>query len=471
MNRKQRQANPPRAIRRRARRAKRMPLPQPVVVYEPAAGKVRARPRRGRKRPGNLLGTLANGAMSLLGKGIGSLITGFGDYKIEGNSLMTGGIDPPTVVNTVQNGGVIIRHREYLQDILASTPFNIITFPINPGQISTFPWLSSIAAHFEQYKFRGLLFEFKSLSSDAVLSTATSSALGSIVMATQYNALNPPFPNKFVMENYEFANSAKPSLSFIHPVECNRSDTSIVELYTRVGAPAAGSDLRLYDLGNFSIAAVGMQASSGVAGELWCTYEIEFIKPKISNPTNADEQVDHLHLAIGVTGINLLAGSVMDPSSTLNGTATGSTYTFPPSISSGRYMIGFVTVSTAMVTPSAGIRTYVNCQSVNLFLGGAQSRIATTGPNMAYLEWTCIDITAMNATYTVSLAAYPAPISTGDYFVIELPGNLTEMTKIQEVRPNVQEDEYGDDDLYQDDEQYFRSLIRDIITEANKLKL
>jgi len=435
-----------------------------------------------------MMGTLAKGAMSLLGKGISSLITGFGDYKVEGNSLMTGGIDPPTVVNSVNSGGVIIRHREYLQDISASTPFSLLTFPINPGQLSTFPWLSSIAAHFEQYKFRGLLFEFKSLSSDAVLSTATSSALGSIVMATQYNALSPPFPNKFVMENYEFANSSKPSISFIHPVECKRVDTTIVELYTRTGAPQVNSDLRLYDLGNFSIAAVGMQASTGIAGELWCTYEIEFLKPKIENPTNSTDLVDHIHLAGGILGSAIFIGAIMDPTSTLNGATSSTNYFFPENISQGRFMLFFEVNGTASIV-AAGSRTLTNCVSVNLFSNDSQSRLTTTGTAAAYFDVLCVDVTANNATISYAGLVLPISVTSGDYFVMALPGNLqmaglknalleTNSIKLppmvaQALRQEPAEDEdlYGDDDPYQDEEQYFRAMIRDIMRETKNLKI
>jgi hypothetical protein len=39
-----------------------------------------------------------------------------------------------------------------------------------------FPWLSNIAQNFESYKLRGLVFEFKSMSGDAL--TSTNTALG-----------------------------------------------------------------------------------------------------------------------------------------------------------------------------------------------------------------------------------------------------------------------------------------------------
>lgn len=422
--------NPPRALRKRARR-QRNRVPEVVEYINPPPIRRRARPRRGRRNQpggGGIMSKLVDTAMTLLGKGVGAMITGFGDYKIADNSIMTGGLDPPTVVNSVNNGGVIVRHREYLQDINASIPFNILTLPLNPGQITTFPWLSAIASHFEQYIFRGLLFEFKSLSSDAVLSAATSSALGSVVMATQYNALNPPFPNKFTMENYEFANSAKPSLSFIHPIECARKDTSIQELYVRNGPPTPGSDIRLYDLGNFNIATVGMQASVGVCGELWCTYEIELLKPKIENVL---ESSIFDHFTFNPTNNAQPFSSVVTlPGNTLGGALNNSTYTFPFAVVSGLFFIVWTTYTQpvtfgAITNPT---RAVTNCNFVNFFANGfpgLTNKVSTsaTGTRL-YTDMSVVRITGASATVNWTLGTYSPTPTSGDFFVFELPSDV-----------------------------------------------
>lgn len=222
-------------------------------------------------------------------KRVGATIRGFGDYKISNNTILQGGMSPPMITNSVSNGGVIIRHREYIRDIQAATNFTNQVFPLNPGIQSSFPWLAQIAPAFEQYRFRGIVFEFKSTSADVVLSGAASTALGTVVMGTQYDVLDPPFTNKFEMQNWEFTTSNKPSHSFMHPVECAKSQTPLTMLYIRSADPPVNSDKRLYDLGNFNIAVVGMQnvndadpdTPPGNIGELWVTYEVEFFKPKL----------------------------------------------------------------------------------------------------------------------------------------------------------------------------------------------
>jgi len=399
-----------------------------IVEYVPiraAPARRRAKQRVRNGNTGGMWNTIANGASKLLGKGIGALISGFGDYKIAGNTLMTGGLDPPTVVNSVNNGGVIVRHREYLMDINATTAFTIQTLPLNTGLLETFPWLSAIATHFEQYKFQGLLFEFKSLSSDAVLSSATSSALGSVVMATQYNALNPPFPDKFTMENYEFANSAKPSLSFIHPVECARKDTPLTELYVRGGAPAPGSDLRLYDLGNFHIATVGMQAASGVCGELWCTYEVELMKPKIETVQNTN-LVDHFRLTASGTNSSPFTGNDTAGFNTLGGELGDNVYTFPVAMNTGLFIIIWYIFgpSTALTSPTV---TLDDCVANALFANNSTSVISNGGnTDASFFMLRSVRITDTGATVSFGTdGVYPLPTTAGDFFVIEIPSDLT----------------------------------------------
>ncbi|QMW68722.1 capsid protein [Crucivirus-241] len=221
-----------------------------------------------------------------IGNGIHNLVkalTGFGDYNIAENSLMSGTIggDPPVMRNTANNS-FIVHHREYIGDVYATNSFTAISYSLNPGLLSTFPWLHQVADSFEQYRFRGLVFEYKTMSADSVLSTPASTALGTVIMSTQYNALDQPFTDKRTMENYEYANSSKPSCSFFHPIECKLSQTSVAEMYVRTG-PVTTGDLRLYDLGTFTIATQGMQnaAAGSVIGELWLTTEVEFYKPKL----------------------------------------------------------------------------------------------------------------------------------------------------------------------------------------------
>lgn len=206
-------------------------------------------------------------------------ITGRGRYRINYNSIIG---NVPSIRNSRgREGATIVRHKEYIGDVLSSTGFNLqYSLPINAAQTSTFPWLAQLAANFEQFEVQGMLFEYVSSSGDT---TAGSTSLGEVVMATQYNSYEPPFSTKQQMLNQEFSVSVKPSLNGIHPIECAPKQTTLELLYTRVGAPAPTSDIRLYDLGVFSLATNGQQVDGQNLGELYVTYEIVLMKPKLQS--------------------------------------------------------------------------------------------------------------------------------------------------------------------------------------------
>jgi len=353
---------------------------------------------------------------------LASKIVGFGDYRVNQNSLFTGGMNPPQIVNSVNTGGVIVRHREYITDINATIAFTLQSFPLNPGLNSTFPWLASVAGAYEEYRWRGVIFEFKSMSSDAVLSSATSSALGTVMMATEYNVNNPLFTSKLQMENYEFANSDKPSCSFIHPIECARNQTPVSELFVRGGA--AIGDLRLYDLGNFQIATQGMQAASGVCGELWCTYEVEFFKPRFNPITDGGILgiFDHFRLASPSAAAPLGTGSVNDANATIGGTVTPTVYTFPSNITEGNFLFTwYVEGSTPGVITSPSI-TISGGSLATVFANNSSNRPISpnngvTSPIIMFQMLVVPAISGCTVTWGTG-GVFPTTGTNGDLFVV-----------------------------------------------------
>jgi len=208
-------------------------------------------------------------------------IFGSGDYVtasagVRSNTLMSDAQAPQFAGQRT----VRIRHREYLGDIITSdTPgaFRIQAFSINPGLAASYPWLSQVCgATYQQYRINGQVYEFRSMSSDALNSTNT--ALGQVIMATDYDSKDNPFTSKQQMENTMFGVSCKPSACMIHAIECARNQTAVSELYVRPFAVPDGADPRLYDLGTFYVATNGMQGSSVNVGELWVTYDVTLFK-------------------------------------------------------------------------------------------------------------------------------------------------------------------------------------------------
>lgn len=224
-----------------------------------------------------------------LGSGIGSIF-GSGDYTMVGQqpgyNILTNDRQIPKFAGERTN---MVCHREFIGDISGTTAFTNNAFDINPANTTLFPWLSTIAGGYQQYRFHGLVFEFRPLITDFV----TSGAPGVVVFATNYNAGEPDFQNKVQMENSEYAVSVKPTINLMHAIECDPQETTLSRLY--VGVPPAGADPRMYNLGKTQFATQGNP--NQLLGELWVSYAVEFLKPKLSEEVGGDVKSVHIERA------------------------------------------------------------------------------------------------------------------------------------------------------------------------------
>jgi hypothetical protein len=246
-------------------------------------------------RVGSALGGAIGGrSAAKLGRMAGnyaSRITGLGDYSIQKNVFLNNN-GPPVFAGDAE---IIVAHREFIGDISGSTSFGFgMVAGINPCNSTLFPWLSQVALQYEEWEPLGMVFEFKSTSADALNSTNT--ALGTVIMATEYDTLKPLFANKIQMENYEYSTSTKPSESVLHMIECAPQYNPLARMYNynRGVQPIPPlADPHLYNLGTFQLATTGMQAVA-VVGELWVSYRIRLLKPRVSTIPNDIGDTIHL---------------------------------------------------------------------------------------------------------------------------------------------------------------------------------
>lgn len=204
--------------------------------------------------------------------------TGLGDYKIRGNSLIAGSEGGVPQIQT-QNRSTLISFREYLGDVYTHPTdvgaFNLKSFAVNPGNVNTNPWLAPIALQFEQYKPRGIIFEFKTTTADI----SSTSAVGSLIMMTDYDVLDDPPGNKGEMLNSAYSQESKISYSAVHGLECSPEELQRKVFYTRAASASMTYGPRDYDIGNFHIATQGgnLPVNQSV-GSLYIHYEYEFFK-------------------------------------------------------------------------------------------------------------------------------------------------------------------------------------------------
>lgn len=323
------------------------------------------------------------------------------------------------VMQSLGAGSVRFQYREYLGDISGSTAFNLASYFVNPGLQASFPFLSLLAGNFEEYEFEHIEYNFKSTSANALNSTNT--ALGTVVTAANYNCCEPNFTSKVQMEVTTGAISEKPSLSQVHGLDITPARTPLTKLFIRTQAVPLNQDQHLYDLANFQIATVGMQAAATI-GELWVDYSVLLHKPRLPEATSGDVLYYHGNtVANSVTAAAPLgAGLVKAGGSTLPVVTTATTFTLP-------YVGDFLVLYTiyqgvangAAPTFSVGANVVDNNMFGSFGSPSVSSFVTNGGAMLAMNLGISIPGTGTANTVTINLSGTTAGY--GDLVILSLP--------------------------------------------------
>jgi len=161
-----------------------------------------------------------------------------------------------------------------------STAFNILsTYPINPGQATTFPWLSSIAKNFEKYRFQSLEFYVV----PQVSQFANGGRTGEVILSCDYDASDAA-PGSYQQQADQVPHSTampyqRQSL-VLSPKEMHKeSDAKFI----RPGGLPGASDIKTYDAGNFFVGCTGLDASVFNVCSLHVRYSCELTIPVLEN--------------------------------------------------------------------------------------------------------------------------------------------------------------------------------------------
>lgn len=383
-----------------------------------------------------VFGPVAGNAISSIPSGL--RLFGRGAYRTGPNaspteSHMGMGTSVPSFSKSAN--GVVITHREYIGDISSAVAFTNLSYAINPGLVTTFPWLSQVAQSFTEYDFKQLVFQFKSTSANALNSTNT--ALGTIVGATQYNAGSADFTSKQEMENYEYAKSCKPSEDQVFPVECAQFQNPVDQLYIRTQPIPASQDARLYDLGNFQLAAVGSQAAA-VVGELWVSYSVCLYKPRFVTP---GETADFAG-CFGASGVSTSAyfgtSRTIDPDSTISVSFPTDSKMQLDNVSEGHYIFSLDMIGDAG-TNVVMTRSITNANSNAIFTGGTTSLLTevngtTTGHQSLVYSFI---VTALNPVLTITAGSIPANLTSYNWFLVRIPTAVLAKNRVAQLPSRV----------------------------------
>lgn len=305
------------------------------------------------------LGTWGGRIGSQLGDGMHKFVkswTGLGDYKIVYNSLINTNGEPTNFRS--RGRGLVVKHKEYLGDIVTSSTavggFSVTKIVVNPGFVTTCPWLAPIAGQYDQYRTRGVIFEFVSTASE----TSTAASLGSVVMSTQYDITDADPVSKAEMLNRSYSNESKMSADCLHGLECDPDEVQNDILYTRAYASTI-ANARDFDFANFYVATQGGSLPvSTIVGSLYINYEFEFFKQVPNGGLVAKSNIwagyratTALAANVDFTGYPL----VLDQGRNLGFTFAAKTMTIPKIWQGTTFMIKWYWVHSAGTNANTGV--------------------------------------------------------------------------------------------------------------------
>lgn len=189
--------------------------------------------------------------------------------------------------NVALNGkkGRLVQEDEYIGEVLGSNSATVpvrASYPLNPGQASTFPWLATQAKSWEQWECLSCEFYIK----PEVSPYATGGQTGKVIMVHKYNAADGPPATKQQAEDTEphadgmayTPISLKLDPSLMHPAAAQAK-----KLVRPAGLPGGG-DITNYDGGNLTVMTLNNGVTTAV-GELHVRYIFRLLTPVLEGAT------------------------------------------------------------------------------------------------------------------------------------------------------------------------------------------
>jgi len=247
--------------------------------------------------------------------------------------------------------------------------------------------------------------------------------LGKVIMATDYNNLDGPFTASAEMLNYQYSDSAAPTENAIHGIECAKSENPLSEYWIRTGSESDSVDNRFDDMGTFYIATEGMSVAGQIIGELWVTYDIELLKPRMVAQLGLDALNVHYSLA-STTGATMFGNEpAVFAGGPLSVTVTPSSLTFN-NASEGIYLIQIYYSSASSGTvPTIGVAR-TNCVPYGYYLSGSADTILNPSTGVSsvsqYVYNSVVRLTAQNAVLTYTVSSSWEAVWNGDLIITVL---------------------------------------------------
>jgi hypothetical protein len=251
---------------------------------------------------------------------------------------------------------ITVQNDEFITAVtVANQPnFNVVSYPVNPGQSSTFPWLSLMAPQWEKYTFNMLEFYFKREVSEF----ATAGSAGKVIFSADFDASDAPPTTKQQMEDSVPHADSMPCENLVLRLPKNQMHLASLAKYVRPGGLPGNADIKTYDVANLNVATQGIPSNAEI-GELRVRYSCTFSVPVLdsNNAAPANNQVSRF-----------VAGSETQPTS-----GTPYQMLFADVTPADGYLNPLSVVNTAgSFVPPAG--NYIVSTQINIVASGLATR-------------------------------------------------------------------------------------------------
>lgn len=390
----------------------------------------------------SIAGKQGSSVGSYVGRRLGkqfARITGVGDYYLESGTKIESPFTAvtPILKSSISQNSVVISRSEYITDLysgtgIPATEFKLDSFSVNPGLTTSdggcFSWLPLVASGFQQYKFKQLVFEFRSTSGNAV--SSTNSALGTVILAAQYDPTQDDFASKNEALNSQWAVSGGSDKSIMFPVECDPRQMKDKWYDVRLSPIKSNQNISLYDIIKLQVATQGLQEENQNLGELWVSYTVELTKFK-TNP--AYTYTAHWSNQFG--GVAASDISTAYPLGNAVPIAAGPNDNLLMSIEPVARKINFpkylppnseylvlcrYSGTGAVGTTGISIGTLVNCEKVNLCSDNSLNFMATDVTNSVTVAFYIRITSADQASFIVTASNIPISSPRCDWYFVEM---------------------------------------------------
>jgi hypothetical protein len=170
--------------------------------------------------------------------------------------------------------GILIKHREYIQQLKAVVNVEGGTIPvsthiINPGHASIFSWLRDIALNFERYRFRKLVFHYRPL--------CATTTTGEVMMNVDHDVYDPVPTSRASF----FAAQGSVCTPLWKEVRMSVPPRLLKDYryVSSTGTSTSGQDAKTLHVGRFQWLTSNV-IEEWVRGDFFVEYEVELIIPQ-----------------------------------------------------------------------------------------------------------------------------------------------------------------------------------------------